>query len=123
MHRLGFQFSNRSGARDSSAPHKLTSAYSQHLHSLCFADLCVAAPSVSGWTQPWRIQKDGPLIPVSVGQAFEFTIRVEFDQAGPFTAARIVDNLPEGLLLGSGPATWTGVNAGRDLNGSKQQAY
>jgi hypothetical protein len=89
---------------------------------LSLFDFCAPLPHVCLSTQFWRIQKDGPLIPVSVGQAFEFTIRVDFDQ-GPITAARIVDNLPNGLLPGTGAATWTGVNAGRNVNGGKQPGY
>jgi hypothetical protein len=67
-----------------------------------------------------RIEKNGPTTPVTVGQAFTFTVRANFDQAGPFTAAKIVDDLPVGLLPGATAATWTARNNNQQLSGSKQ---
>ncbi|WIA18467.1 hypothetical protein OEZ85_009923 [Tetradesmus obliquus] len=57
-----------------------------------------------------NIIKSGPTTPVAVGQPFVFTIAATFDAAGPFTAARIVDDLPAGLLP-NGNATWVAQNA------------
>ncbi|KAF6262366.1 hypothetical protein COO60DRAFT_1636040 [Scenedesmus sp. NREL 46B-D3] len=65
-----------------------------------------------------NIVKSGPTTPVAVGQAFVFTIAARFDAVGPFTAARIADDLPAGLLP-NGTATWTARNAAAgSLSGS-----
>jgi hypothetical protein len=57
-----------------------------------------------------NIIKSGPTTPVAVGQPFVFTIAARFDATGPFTGAKIVDDLPVGLLP-NGTATWVGQNA------------
>lgn len=74
------------------------------------------------FVQVLRIDKTGPLTAVSPGQAFTFTIRVDFDQVGPFTAVRIVDDLPAGLLTSLTAATWTATKSGSQLTGSKHAA-
>jgi hypothetical protein len=70
-----------------------------------------------------NIIKSGPTTPIAIGQPFVFTIAASFDAPGPFTAARIVDDLPTGLLP-NGTATWVGRNAaaGRQLTGSESKA-
>lgn len=60
--------------------------------------------------QLMNIIKSGPTDPVIVGQALTFIIRATFDARGPFTSAKIVDDLPVGLLPASTKATWVASN-------------